>query len=122
MELNHHSSRGAFTAPWARHCPAYPCQESSGLGTVIREGVLSSDDCPLELEEGEGVEPSTQRSARLSRPVAHHRAPPSDDRNQQSVGSNQKAARHDSDYSSLITDPLVWSGRLDSNQRPPASK
>src|SRR5262245_54455435 len=47
MELNHHSSRGAFTAPWARHCPAYPCQESSGLGTVIREGVLSSDDCPL---------------------------------------------------------------------------
>src|SRR3977135_292595 len=25
MELNHHSSRGAFTTPWARQCPAYPC-------------------------------------------------------------------------------------------------
>ena len=52
----------------------------------------------LEVEEGEGVEPSTQRSARLSRPVAHHCAPPS-------VNVNVK-----------------WSGRLDSNQRPPASK
>src|SRR5882762_8674483 len=24
MELNHHSSRGAFTTSWARQCPAYP--------------------------------------------------------------------------------------------------
>src|SRR5882757_8025650 len=40
----------------------------------VRSGVGS---LPFEVEEGEGVEPSTQRSARLSRPVAHHRAPPS---------------------------------------------
>src|SRR5215475_6397588 len=80
MELNHHSSRGAFTAPWARHCPAYPCQESGvskqwSAGRRCRPFLIID---PLELEEGEGVEPSTQRSARLSRPVAHHRAPPSD--------------------------------------------
>jgi len=27
-ELNHHSLSGAFTAPWARQCPAYPSQDS----------------------------------------------------------------------------------------------
>ena len=68
MELNHHSRCGAFTTPWARQCPAYPC-------------AAASDHCVSgerrELAEGEGVEPSTQRSARLSRPVAHHCAPPS---------------------------------------------
>jgi hypothetical protein len=81
MELNHHSRCGAFTAPWARQCPAYP-------------SAAGSDHRCLKVEEGEGVEPSTRRSARLSRPVAHHCAPPS----------------------------VFWSGRLDSNQRPPASK
>ena len=83
MELNHHSRCGAFTAPWARQCPAYP-------SVAARERWLR------ELAEGEGVEPSTQRSARLSRPVAHRCAPPSVN--------------------------VKWSGRLDSNQRPPASK
>jgi hypothetical protein len=48
------------------------------------------------MVEGEGVEPSTQRSARLSRPVAHHCAPPSVS--------------------------MSWLSRRDLNARPPLSK
>jgi hypothetical protein len=49
-------------------------------------GWLASRSATRRLEEGEGVEPSTVRSARFSRPVACHHAPPSD---QESVISNQ---------------------------------
>src|SRR2546423_8271295 len=74
--------RGVYNA-LGSPVPAYPCAAVLG-------------HCRVDLEEGEGVEPSTRRSARLSRPVAHHCAPPSVN--------------------------VKWSGRLDSNQRPPASK
>jgi hypothetical protein len=151
MELNHHSSRGAFTTPWARQCPAYPC-------------AAVSDHCRLELAEGEGVEPSTQRSARLSRPVAHHCAPPSvlchgcpsalqratpafeEQRFSLSAGivrpgvleppTALQSGAYDgykpsalpielwaqAQYLRASTIFVKWSGRLDSNQRPPASK
>ena len=64
MELNHLSSRGGVYNALGSPVPSLPVRSSVG-------------SLPFEVEEGEGVEPSTQRSARLSRPVAHHRAPPS---------------------------------------------
>src|SRR5436309_1440850 len=95
MELNHHGSRGAFTAPWAPPMPSLPVSgirnQWSGDSSQDCAALLITDYCLLspELAEGEGVEPSTQRSARLSRPVAHHRAPPSGIRNQESGISDQ---------------------------------
>src|SRR5262245_31105606 len=49
----------------------------NALGSPVPSLPVRSSVLLRELAEGEGVEPSTQRSARLSRPVAHHCAPPS---------------------------------------------
>jgi hypothetical protein len=53
-----------------------PCETHHAPATPHSR--LLTTDCGIAgMEEGEGVEPSTRRSARLSRPVAHHCAPPS---------------------------------------------
>jgi hypothetical protein len=74
---------GAFTAPWARQCPACP-RLVAGRGVAPRSQRLmrprgSLTDLPAaRMADGEGVEPSTLKGlARFSRPVASRDAPPS---------------------------------------------
>lgn len=85
---------------------------------------------PRRLAEGEGVEPSTVRSARFSGPVARRRAPPSElvvparlERATSAFGQRRSAPlSYGTEIAHLREPALNWSGWLDSNQRPPASE
>ena len=84
------------------------------------------------LAEGEGVEPSTVRSARFSGPVACRHAPPSElvvparlERATPAFGQRCSAplSYGTKDHLARGRRPRAnWSGWLDSNQRPPASE